>query len=310
GLERLTLLYRSATADLARAQSEGWPRDVQYYLNSLVAKAHGRIYAVRPRKQISLLAYFFGVIPVTFRRRFKYVLASAAITIVAAAAAYAGARADPSLAHEMLGGFAEAVEEFATSEATAGHYFADQPFVKYLGGTSFSAFLFLHNLKVALQAFALGIAAGVLTVFVLIQNGVMLGAFLAIGANNGALGKLASVIAPHGALEIPAIIIAATGGLLMGHALINPGKWRRIDALRLATREALALLFCAAPLFVIAGIIEGNISPLFRGPFATDAVRFAFAAGVFALLCLYLWRGDTTLSPALRARLSEPPAWP
>ncbi len=310
GLERLTVLYRTASADLARAQSEGWPAQVQQYLNALVAKAHALIYSVQPRSRLGLVAYFFGIVPMTFRRRIRYVAASAAITITVAFATYVAVRVDPALAPELLGDFASAIEEFAASGKAAGRYFADQPFVKYLGGSAFSAFLFLHNLKVALTAFALGITAGVLTVYILIQNAVMLGCFFAIGANNGALVRLLSVVAPHGALEIPAIIIAGAGGLLMGHALINPGRWRRVDALRIAAREALTMLLAAAPLFLLAGIIEGNISPLFRGSFGTDAVRLAFAIGVFGLMCMYLWRGDRLLRPEVRQKLPKPPPWP
>lgn len=309
GLERLCVLYRAAASDLARSRTEGWPQPVQHYLNELVARAHSRIYASRPRSRIGLLSYFFGIIPATFRRRWGYVLVSLLITVAVGAMAYWGVRRDPALAHELLGSMADAIEEFARGDQAAGQYFADQPFVRYLGGGAFSAFLFLHNLKVAVMVFVAGVTFGLLTFYLLVVNALMLGVFFAVGANAGALGKLASVVAPHGALELPAVFLAAGGGLLMAHALVRPGRWRRADALRIAARDALALLAAAAPLFLAAGIIEGNLSPRFRGLFASDPVRFLFSAVVFVVMLAYLVAGDRLLPPSRRPRQHTPP-WP
>jgi len=310
GLERLALLYRATTTDLARAQSEGWPRPVREYLNELVARAHARVYAAQPRSRVGLVVYFLGVVPTTFRRRWLYVAASAALTVVVSMAVYLAVCSDPPLAEELLGSFAGAIEEFATSSRPAGKYFSEQPFVQYLGGGSFSSFLFLHNFKVAVLCFAAGVLLGLGTLYMLITNAIMLGVFFGVGANAGALTKLASVVAPHGALEIPAIFVAAGGGLLMGHALVSPGKWRRVDALRLAAQDALALLVSAVPLFLAAGIIEGNLSPRFEGFFGNDTSRFIFAVGVFVVMLLYLLCGDRVLSEGYRRLIPTPPPWP
>jgi uncharacterized membrane protein SpoIIM required for sporulation len=295
---------------LARAQTEGWPRPIQEYLNELVGRAHSRVYAAQPRSRIGFVTYFFGVIPTTFRRRWPYPAVSAALSIAVAAAVYLSVRQDPALGHEIFGSFAEAVEEFATSDKPAGHYFAEQPFVRYLGGSAFSAFLFLHNFKIAVLCFAAGVLLGLGTIYLLVANAMMIGTFFAVGANCGALKKLVSVVAPHGALELPAIFIAAGGGLLIAHAIIKPGKWRRADALRLAARDALPLLVSTAPMFLAAGIIEGNLSPGFGGFFNNDTVRFSFAFGVFVLMVLYLLRGDSLLSEDRRRLVPKPPPWP
>jgi uncharacterized membrane protein SpoIIM required for sporulation len=57
------------------------------------------------------------------------------------------------------------------------------------------------------------------------------------------------------------IFIAGGSGLMLGWAIIHPGLLRRPDALTLAARKALRLIIGCVPLLVIAGVIEGFISP-------------------------------------------------
>ncbi len=62
-------------------------------------------------------------------------------------------------------------------------------------------------------------------------------------------------------LELTCIVIAGSAGLMLGHALLRPGLQLRREALARAARRAVELVVGTAPVLVIAGLIEGFISP-------------------------------------------------
>jgi uncharacterized membrane protein SpoIIM required for sporulation len=68
-------------------------------------------------------------------------------------------------------------------------------------------------------------------------------------------------VSSHGMIEMSAILIAAAAGLGMGQALVAPGPHRRLDALKLAAREAATLVMGAATLLLLAAFFEAFVSP-------------------------------------------------
>src|SRR5207249_4037029 len=93
-------------------------------------------------------------------------------------------------------------------------------------------------------------------------------------------------VLPHGVLEIPAILIAGAAGLVIGYAIIAPGRLYRADALRLAMRRAIPLVLGVMILLVMAGLIEGFFSPI-----AEIEPAKKMAVALFNLFCLVSWLG-------------------
>jgi uncharacterized membrane protein SpoIIM required for sporulation len=143
-----------------------------------------------------------------------------------------------------------------------------------------------NNLQVSFLAYTGGLLFGLLTVYVLIVNGLNIGAVLGLMHYHGTAGPLWEFIVGHGFLELSEIVIAGGCGLMLGYALLRPGLLSRRHALGIAANKTIRLLLGTAPVLVVAGIIEGQLSPLDGVPFI---VKFAVGLGTGILLYAYLF---------------------
>src|SRR5262249_30263763 len=133
-------------------------------------------------------------------------------------------------------------------------------------------------------AFAGGVLAGAGTVYMMVFNGLLLGVITVACQRAGLSLSLWSFVAPHGVLELPAIFIAGGAGLMLGTALLAPGALPRRDALTEAGALAVRLVLGVIPLLIVAGTIEGFISPSDAPP----ATKFAIGVAGFVLLAGYV----------------------
>jgi len=293
-LEEVGRLYRQAAVHLAEARTDRHDPRVVEHLNLLVGRAHALVYGRTRRRAFRPLAFYTTEFPQLFRRTFRYTAASGALFLGSAVVAYLLVIADPGwLEHVAPAGLADAIESFLGRDAPAGAYFGDAH--SELGSSAFSALLWTHNLQIGLVAFALGIGLGIGTVWAIASNGAMVGSVIAVGALNGKVGLVCAIMAPHGVIELSAIIISGGAGLLLGYTVIDPGPLTRRDALVLAARDAVKLMLGVAPLFLLAGLIEGTISPVAEGLFQADLARLLFGAATGLVLWGYLAVGDRLL---------------
>ena len=118
-----------------------------------------------------------------------------------------------------------------------------------------------NNLQVMFLTFAGGATAGLLTAWVLIQNGLHLGAMFGLLQAHGMSAGLAEFVVGHGVIELSVIIVAGACGLYMGDGLLRPGLLGRGTALTLRARSSVLVILGSIPFLVVAGLIEGFISP-------------------------------------------------
>lgn len=270
--------YRRAAADLAYAQTHYPGSRTQSYLNGLVGLAHTELYGASPRRVASLWRFMAVGYPRLVRARWREVALSAALLLGALAIGLLLAYVNYPLARVFI---PEALRDGVGDRVEQG---ADASALSASIAPVLTAGITANNIQVALLAFAGGMTLGLLTVYSMVQNGLLLGALAGVFAKGGSAVLFWSMILPHGSLELPAIILAGASGLILARALISPGDLPRMTALRHNSPDAARLVLGSIPLFAIAGIIEGFFTPSQIDPL----LKLAFGALMTGLLFAYL----------------------
>lgn len=253
-VESLARLYRAATSDLALAQRDFPRHRVTQYLNQLVARAHAVVYRGEPLALKRLFDFFGREFPRTFRATFMFTLVAMLLLVVPAVAAGISTALRPETAIWLLPpGTQEMVDMIEKGELWTDIPVEKRPYA--------SSFIMTNNIRVSFVAFAGGMTAGLLTLYSMVTNGLLLGGITGLTIHYGIGFDLWTFVIGHGVIELSVIFMAGGSGLMLGWAMLRPGLMRRRDALTLAAGQAVKLLMGAVPLLIIAGTIEGFISP-------------------------------------------------
>jgi uncharacterized membrane protein SpoIIM required for sporulation len=162
-----------------------------------------------------------------------------------------------------------------------------------------------NNVQVTFGVFALGITAGLGTMLLLVLNGVSFGGVLGLYASKGILGLIVAFVAPHGVLELTAVCVAGGAGFLLAAALLLPGRRTRKRALVENGRRAIRLVAAATVLLLVAGTLEGFVSPI---PWWPLRWKLTVSATTLVLLVLYLSSGrsrPSSTAPAVNAERED-----
>jgi uncharacterized membrane protein SpoIIM required for sporulation len=285
--ERLGATYRLVTAHLARLRQEARDPEIVQYLNDLAIRAHGVIY--RPtRDRLDPLGFFVRRFPRTFRDTGRYQAIAAGLMLAAAIVAFGAVQVDRELAYTLVppGLYPRDSLHTLILDPHAQDVLLTHGRDQGVGEkAAFASFLMTNNTRVGLLAFVTGVIAMVPTVFLILYNGLMLGAFASVFFGDGGFHPLfLAWLLPHGITELLAINICSAAGLYIGMGVIDPGRLPRRDAIRLRAQVALRLALGTIPMFVAAGLIESFLRQSSWPPLP----RLAFAAATVALWIAYL----------------------
>lgn len=285
-IDELALAYRAATSDLAIARTRGEDPVILAHLNRLTARAHSVVYVATARTGWSRFVDFVvRGFPREVRRSWKPIGFCTLLSIVSAAVAYGSVSADPTNVHALLPSMHLPPVNRALHDSNFGFDRTYSP--------AMASEIITNNVRVAAIAFAGGMTGGLLTGWIILTNGLMVGALGAMYAKAGFGPDFWATIAPHGVIELSAIQIAGGAGLIVAGGYLRPGRARRADALVIAARRAGTLVVGVALLLCVAGTIEGFVSPQ-RLPIP---VRGAIGAITGVALLAYLLGSGGTPNP-------------
>lgn len=287
-LQELGLLYRQAAADLSALREDPSGKSYARTLNLLLSRAHNTIYSGQKSSARGILHFYRSTYPRIFRRNLGLINTAFLLFIAGALAGILLALTQPDYMHLFLG--PRMMETIERHQMWTDSVVGIKP--------AASSFIMTNNMAVAFITFAFGITAGLGTVYMMVFNGVMMGVIGTACWLAGMNLPLWSFVAPHGVLELPAIFIAGGAGLRIAQGLLFPGLLSRRDSLAQAGGEAVRLLMGTVPVLIVAGCIEGFISP---SPGIPWQWKFAMAGANAVIFFSYLFfaaRGGVEPAPA------------
>jgi uncharacterized membrane protein SpoIIM required for sporulation len=271
-LKNIPSRFRQICGDLALAESRMYNLRMLDYLNQLVIRGLN-VMQSGASKGLGGISHFLLVkFPIALRREWKlFWLCSAFFFIPFFLMMFAANSSQPWI-ESILGssGMQQMDEMYGPGKSVED--------LRNRFGSDFMMFAYyiMNNIGIDFRAFSGGILGGFGTLVILLFNGFYLGA--AAGYVNMAGDPVVfwSFVSGHSSWELLGIVISGMSGMRLGLAIINPGSYRRPDALREAAKSSVSLILGAAAMTFVAALIEGFWSASPQPPILKYSVGIFF----------------------------------
>ena len=252
--DKLADRFIELTDDLSYSKTFYPGSNTTKYLNGLASLFHQKIYKNKKEKSARIITFWQFELPYLFRyyhRQFAY---SLIFFLVFSFIGAISAKYDESFIRLILG---ESYVNMTNENIEKG-----DPFGVYKSSGSLNMFFAIafNNIRVAFVAYVLGAFFSVGTIWLLMNNGLMLGSFQYYFFSKNLGFKSITVIFIHGTLEIGAMVIAGAAGLILGNSILFPGTFSRKDSILRGGRDGLKIVFGLVPVFLTAAFLESVVT--------------------------------------------------
>ena len=278
GLEEMALRYRQVLHDHALASSRFPATGAARRLRSLALAGTRWLTGEGRARPPGVVTFFARTFPRAFQRQLGLLGVAVALFLLAVLWGLAVAVLRPEMGLQILG--PEAVRGLA-----AGRLWTES-LVTTVPPSVSSSGIATNNLTVALTAWSGGALAGLVPLYIVLFNGLLLGATAGVTLHYSMTGELLKFIAAHGILELTLILVCSAAGLAIGRAVVAAGDLPRALALRAASRDALAVLLGCLPWFVVLALVEVLVSPSPDLPAGAKLTLGLALEGMFLALAL------------------------
>ncbi len=269
-------IYDELTSDLAFAQTHYPGSDVTRYLNGLTLQIHNNIYDNKREHWSRIRTFWTREVPLAMWDARREMLISLVAFLSFFAIGVFSTLMDYDFSRLVLGDY--------YVEMTIENIHNGDPAAVYRSGGSSESFIVImfHNVKVSLNAFAMGLFTSFGPLLYLMKNGIMIGAFTTLFYKEGVLGEAMLAVMLHGTLEISTIVIMAGAGIVMGNGWLFPGTYGRLVSFRRSAKRGLKIVVGTVPVVIIAAFVEGYLSRYTDAGFA-PRLGFILLSATFVL---------------------------
>lgn len=251
-------LYIQITDDLSYARTFYPNSKTVYYLNNLSLTAHRILFTHKKIEADRPFQFFVTELPLILYKNQKYIFYAFIVFFLSICIGAVSAANDYEFVRIILG------DNYINT--TLENIEKGDPMAIYKSANNLDMFfaITLNNIKVSFYVFVSGIFTAFATIFLLFQNGVMLGAFQYFFYDKNLFSISASAIYLHGTLELSAIVIAGAAGFVLGNSFLFPQTYSRLFALKNGARESMKIVIGLIPIFILAGFIESFVTRYYK----------------------------------------------
>jgi uncharacterized membrane protein SpoIIM required for sporulation len=246
--------YIQLTDDLSYSRTFYPESPTTRYLNELTIRFFGKIYVNKKEKTNRFILFWKEELPTLFYNSRKEFLYAFLFFMVSVGIGVISAANDETFARIILG------SDYV--DMTLENVEKGDPMAVYSSMDSVTMFFMIafNNIKVDLVTFVLGALFSLGTVYVLFQNGVMVGVFQYFCFKSGFLKVSLLTIWLHGTLEMSACVLAGCAGLVMGNSLLFPKTYSRLESFKQGAKQGLKIVMGIVPITAFAAFIESFIT--------------------------------------------------
>lgn len=275
-------LYRRVCQHYAVAKQRNYSPNLVEELHRRVQAGHERLYSSRSAFFWRILEFFWVTFPSQVRRHWRHVWLATALFYVPAFAFGLACYLDSGLIYSVLPE-AQVHEMQEMYNPDAGHVGRSAERASDSDLMMFGFYIY-NNTGIGFRTFAMGMLAGLGTVFTLLYNGVVIGGVAGHLTQLGFISTFWGFVCGHGSFELTAICISGAAGLRLAQPLYAPGRYSRAQAFKLAGRDSIQLAMGAGAMFIIAAFIEAFWSSAALPPI----VKYVVAAILWTVVIAYL----------------------
>ena len=252
--DKLSDLYIEITDDLSYAKTFYPHSKVVAYLNGVAAAAHLKIYVSKKESKNRFISFFKTEFPLEFYQHQKQLLIAFSVFLFFVIVGAFSAANDVDFVRVILG---DSYVNMTLENISKG-----DPMAVYKQQAEMDMFLgiTINNIRVAMMAFVFGMLFSIGTLYVMMQNGIMLGSFLYFFYDKDLLWESSRTIWIHGTIEIAVIVVAGCAGMVLGNGLLFPKTYSRLESFKKSIKSGLKIMVSTIPFFIIAGFLEGFVT--------------------------------------------------
>ena len=252
--DKLASLFIELTDDLSYSRTFYPESKTTQYLNSLTAKVHQSIYKNKKERKERFIQFWKYEVPLLFYKHRMKMIVSFSIFLLSMLIGVVSSAGDSGFVRLIMG---DSYVNMTLENIDKGDPLA---VYKQMNGVDMFLGITFNNIRVSFIAFMLGLLISFGTAWILMSNGIMLGAFQYFFHVHDLLFESILVIWIHGTLEISAIVIAGAAGLVLGNSILFPGTFSRRESLRRGAKDGLKIVVSLVPIFIMAGFLESFVT--------------------------------------------------